>query len=306
MKFLITGGTGNIGSFLVDKILSKGFKVNYLTRDQRKVKKSSNLNGFFWNPDKQTIDQKCFDGVTHFVHLSGESISKRWTNRRKKRILSSRLLTTKLLFKFLSKYGSSSKIEHIVCASAIGIYESSYDKIYDEESICEGKTFLQQVVIKWENEIQNFNKIGINITIFRIGLVLGRKGGILKTLQIPTKFNISAPIGNGNQYQSWIHEYDLSNMIMESVFNKWYGIFNAVSPNPVKQKTFIKLYAKSLKKLSLPIPIPKLIIRLIFGEMSVLIFNSQYVSSKKIINSGYVFSFPKIEEAFLNLAKDSR
>ena len=304
MKFLITGATGNIGSFLIDKILSTGFKVNYLTRNQTKIKKSPNLNGFLWNPNKQTIDQKCFEGVTHIVHLSGESISKRWTNKRKKNILSSRLLTTKLLFNSLSEYGSLSKIEHIVCASAIGIYESSYDKIYDEESICEGKTFLQQVVKKWEKELLNFKKLGISITIFRIGLVLSRKGGILKTLQIPTKFNIAAPIGDGNQYQSWIHEYDLSNMIMESIFNKWVGVYNAVSPNPVRQKKFVKLYAKSLNKISLPIPIPKFMIRLLFGEMSTLIFNSQYVSSKKIIDSGFIFRFLEIEEAFMNLVKD--
>ena len=304
MKFLITGATGNIGSFLIDKILSTGFKVNYLTRNQTKIKKSPNLNGFLWNPNKQTIDQKCFEGVTHIVHLSGESISKRWTNKRKKNILSSRLLTTKLLFNSLSEYGSLSKIEHIVCASAIGIYESSYDKIYDEESICEGKTFLQQVVKKWEKELLNFKKLGMSITIFRIGLVLSRKGGILKTLQIPTKFNIAAPIGDGNQYQSWIHEYDLSNMIMESIFNKWVGVYNAVSPNPVRQKKFVKLYAKSLNKISLPIPIPKFMIRLLFGEMSTLIFNSQYVSSKKIIDSGFIFRFLEIEEAFLNLVKD--
>ena len=304
MKFLITGATGNIGSFLIDKILSTGFKVNYLTRNQTKIKKSPNLNGFLWNPNKQTIDQKCFEGVTHIVHLSGESISKRWTNKRKKNILSSRLLTSKLLFNSLSEYGSLSKIEHIVCASAIGIYESSYDKIYDEESICEGKTFLQQVVKKWEKELLNFKKLGMSITIFRIGLVLSRKGGILKTLQIPTKFNIAAPIGDGNQYQSWIHEYDLSNMIMESIFNKWVGVYNAVSPNPVRQKKFVKLYAKSLNKISLPIPIPKFMIRLLFGEMSTLIFNSQYVSSKKIIDSGFIFRFLEIEEAFMNLVKD--
>ena len=304
MKFLITGATGNIGSFLIDKILSTGFKVNYLTRNQTKIKKSPNLNGFLWNPNKQIIDQKCFEGVTHIVHLSGESISKRWTNKRKKNILSSRLLTTKLLFNSLSEYGSLSKIEHIVCASAIGIYESSYDKIYDEESICEGKTFLQQVVKKWEKELLNFKKLGMSITIFRIGLVLSRKGGILKTLQIPTKFNIAAPIGDGNQYQSWIHEYDLSNMIMESIFNKWVGVYNAVSPNPVRQKKFVKLYAKSLNKISLPIPIPKFMIRLLFGEMSTLIFNSQYVSSKKIIDSGFIFRFLEIEEAFMNLVKD--
>ena len=304
MKFLITGATGNIGSFLIDKILSTGFKVNYLTRNQTKIKKSPNLNGFLWNPNKQTIDQKCFEGVTHIVHLSGESISRRWTNKRKKNILSSRLLATKLLFNSLSEYDSLSKIEHIVCASAIGIYESSYEKIYDEESICEGKTFLQQVVKKWEKELLNFKKLGMSITIFRIGLVLSRKGGILKTLQIPTKFNIAAPIGDGNQYQSWIHEYDLSNMIMESIFNKWVGVYNAVSPNPVRQKKFVKLYAKSLNKISLPIPIPKFMIRLLFGEMSTLIFNSQYVSSKKIIDSGFIFRFLEIEEAFLNLAKD--
>ena len=304
MKFLITGGTGNIGSFLIDKILSSGFKVNYLTRTQTKIKKSSNFNGFLWNPNKQKIDQKCFEGVTHIVHLSGESISKRWTNKRKKNILSSRLLATKLLFNSLSEYDSLSKIEHIVCASAIGIYESSYEKIYDEESICEGKTFLQQVVKKWEKELLNFKKLGMSITIFRIGLVLSRKGGILKTLQIPTKFNIAAPIGDGNQYQSWIHEYDLSNMIMESIFNKWVGVYNAVSPNPVRQKKFVKLYAKSLNKISLPIPIPKFMIRLLFGEMSTLIFNSQYVSSKKIIDSGFIFRFLEIEEAFSDLVKD--
>ena len=304
MKFLITGGTGNIGSFLIDKILSSGFKVNYLTRNQTKIKKSSNFNGFIWNPNKQKIDQKCFEGVTHIVHLSGESISKRWTNKRKKNILSSRLLATKLLFNSLSEYDSLSKIEHIVCASAIGIYESSYEKIYDEESICDGKTFLQQVVKKWEKELLNFKKLGMSITIFRIGLVLSRKGGILKTLQIPTKFNIAAPIGNGNQYQSWIHEYDLSNMIMESIFNKWVGVYNAVSPNPVRQKIFVKLYAKALNKISLPIHIPKFMIRLLFGEMSTLIFNSQYVSSKKIIDSGFIFRFLEIEEAFSDLVKD--
>ena len=304
MKFLITGGTGNIGSFLIDKILSKGYSLNYLTRNETKIKKSSKVNGFFWDPCKQIIDQKCFDGVTHIVHLSGESISKRWTKKRKKNILSSRLSTTKLLYESVSKCSSLSKIEHIVCASAIGIYESSYDKIYDEESICEGKTFLQQVVIKWERELLNFKNLGLNTTIFRIGLVLSNNGGILKTLQIPTKFNIAAPIGNGNQYQSWIHEYDLSNMIIESIFNKWFGIYNAVSPNPVRQKKFIKLYAKSLNKISLPIPIPKFIIRLFFGEMSVLIFNSQYVSSKKIMNSGFIFRFPKLEETLFNLVED--
>ncbi len=301
---MITGGTGNIGSFLIREILSRGFSVNYLTSQKVKIKKSLYLNGFFWDPYKQIIDEECFDGVTHIVHLAGESISKRWTKKRKKNILFSRLSTTKILFKSLSKYSGVSKVEHIICASAIGIYASSYKKIYDEESVCEGKTFLQQVVKKWEEELLNFKKLGMSVTIFRIGLVLSRKGGILKTLQIPTKFNIAAPIGNGNQYQSWIHEYDLSNMIMESIFNKWFGVYNAVSPNPVKQKKFIKLYAKSLNKKSLPIPIPKFIIRLFFGEMSVLIFNSQYVSSKKIIDSGFIFRFLEIEEAFLNLAKD--
>ena len=303
MKFLITGGTGNIGSFLIDKILSKGYSLNYLTRNHKKIKKSSNLNGFFWDPCKQIVDQKCFDGVTHIVHLSGESISRRWTKKRKKNILSSRLLTTRLLFNSLSKLDSLSKIEQIVCASAIGIYKSSYDKVYDEKTNCKGETYLQQVVLKWENEINKFKKLNINTTIFRIGLVLSKNGGILKTLQIPTKLNIAAPIGSGNQYQSWIHEYDLSNMIMQSMFNKWFGIYNAVSPNPVKQNQFIRLYAKSLKKMSLTIPIPKFIIRILFGEMSILIFNSQYVSSAKIINSGFVFRFSKIEDAFFNLAR---
>ena len=98
---LITGGTGNIGSYLIDGILSKGLSLNYLTRNLSKIKNSSNLNGFFWDVDRKIIDHKCFEGVSHIVHLSGESISKRWTKKRKKKILSSRLLTTNLLFKSL-------------------------------------------------------------------------------------------------------------------------------------------------------------------------------------------------------------
>ena len=301
MKFLITGGTGNIGSFLIEEILCRGYSVNYLTRNQSKIKHSPNLNGFFWDIDEQIIDQKCLDGITHIVHLSGESISKRWTKDRKKKILSSRLLTTKLLFKSLKKHRSLSKVKHIVCASAIGIYESSYYKIFDEESKCEPNTFLQQVVKKWENEIQKFKNIGLNITIFRIGLVLSRRGGIIKTLKTPTKLNISAPIGNGNQYQSWINEFDLRNMIIESINKKWYGVYNAVSPNPVKQKKFIKLYANSLSKYTFPIHIPKVIIRLFFGEMSILIFNSQYVDASKITNLGFNFKFSKLEKALYNL-----
>lgn len=304
MKFLVTGATGNIGSYLIQKILSMGHSVNYLTRNQTNINNLSKINGFFWNPCNQSIDNKCFDGVTHIVHLAGESISKRWTKKRKKNILTSRLLSTNLLFESLKKYKHKSKIQHIVCASAIGIYKSSNDKIYDEDSECEGETYLQQVVLEWENQLKKFKKLNLNVTIFRIGLVLSKKGGILKTLKIPTKLNLSAPIGNGQQYQSWIHEYDLSKMIMESIDKKWFGIYNAVSPNSVKQKIFIKLYANSLNRLVLPIPIPKIIIRLIFGEMSVLIFNSQNVSASKIINSGFNFKFPTLEEALSNLKND--
>ena len=137
MKFLITGGTGNIGSFLIDKILSKGYSINYLTRNQKK-KKIIKSKWFFWDPCKQIIDQNCFDGVTHIVHLSGESISRRWTKKRKKHILSSRLLTTRLLFKSLSKSDSLSKIEQIVCASAIGIYKSSMIKCMTKKQIVKG------------------------------------------------------------------------------------------------------------------------------------------------------------------------
>lgn len=304
MKFLVTGATGNIGSYLIKKILSMGHSVNYLTRNQSNINNSSKLNGFLWNPDNQSIDKKCLHEVTHIVHLAGESISKRWTKKRKKNILNSRLLSTKLLFESLKTFKNKSKVKHIVCASAIGIYKSSNDKIYNEDSEFEGETYLQQVVLEWENQLVKFKKLNLNLTIFRIGLVLSENGGILKTLKIPTKLNFSAPIGNGEQYQSWIHEYDLSKMIIESIDKKWFGIFNAVSPNSVKQKVFIKLYAKSLKRMVLPIYIPKIIIKLLFGEMSVLIFNSQNVSASKILNSGFNFKFPTLEEALSNLKND--
>ena len=134
-------------------------------------------------------------------------------------------MSTKLLFESLKTFKNKSKVKHIVCASAIGIYKSSNDKIYNADSEFEGETYLQQVVLEWENQLVKFKKLNLNLTIFRIGLVLSENGGILKTLKIPTKLNFSAPI-DGEQYQSWIHEYDLSKMIIESIDKKWFGIFN--------------------------------------------------------------------------------
>ena len=132
MKVLITGATGLIGTELVKSYLTQRVGVNFLTTNKSKINQIQGANGFYWSPSSNLIDLNCFDDVVSIIHLSGASISKLWTPSYKKKILSSRVDSTKLLYNSLEKLKNSHKVKNIVSASAIGIYPSDNDEVQTE------------------------------------------------------------------------------------------------------------------------------------------------------------------------------
>ena len=296
MKLLLTGGTGLIGSAIVELCKEHDIPVNYLTTDKAKIISNRNYHGYYWNPSQYEIDLGCFEGVTAIINLAGSSISKRWSADYKNEILYSRINALKTLNQALGKLDTK-HINSFVSASAIGIYPSSISNLYSEDDEEIDDSFLGEVVHKWENEIDALSNCGFSVAKVRIGLVLSKNGGVLSELEKPIKSYLGATFGNGKQWQSWIHISDLARIFLFVVQKELKGTYNGVSPNPITHKKMVSEIAKVLKvPLILP-NIPRFMMKLILGEMSYLLFASQRVSSKKIAKEGFVFEYPNIGNA---------
>ena len=143
--------------------------------------------------------------------------------------------------------------------------------------------------------------LNIKVSKLRIGLVLAQGGGVLATLKIPTQFGLGAAFGSGNQWQSWIHVSDLSKLFLVAASQQWEGVYNAVAPEVVTQTEFIKQLAKGLKRPFFMPPLPRFLIRMMVGEMSTLVLNSQNVSSQKVAATTFDYTFPTLEKALTDL-----
>lgn len=299
MRILITGATGLIGSQLVALFLEKKIDIHYLSTNKNQIKNKLGYKGFYWNPEQGIIDENCMLGVDAIIHLAGASISKRWTQSYKQEIIESRILSANLLYKILKQ--NPHQVQQFVSASAIGIYPDSLDQLYTEATLGVDDSFLGQVVEKWEESVDKFKKLGIKVCKIRTGLVLSKKGGVLQELVKPIKMGLGSPYGTGKQWQSWIHIKDLTAMYAFAIDRQWEGIFNGVAPHPVTNSELTKAVAKILQKPFFMPNVPQVIMKLILGEMHLLLFASQKVSAQKAIDNGFVFQYEKLDKALQNL-----
>lgn len=299
MKVLITGATGLLGNELVKLFLQNGIQIHYLTTSKKKIEKEENFKGFYWNPITGDIDELAFDEVDAIIHLAGSSITQRWTSKNKQAIIESRVLSTRLLYQTLSKRIHT--VKQFISASAIGIYPNSLDKVYTESEKEVDNSFLGNVVAKWEDEVNQFQRLGIAVSKIRIGLVLAKNGGALQEFIKPIKLGLGAPFGSGKQYQSWIHIHDLVAIFQFVYQNRLSGTYNAVSPYPVTNAEMTKAIAKKLSKPLIMPNIPKLAMKLVLGEMHYVLFASQHVSARKILEEEFQFKYASLDKALQNL-----
>ena len=301
MTILVTGATGLVGQELVGLLLQNGHIVHYLSTSKDKLVNNSNYKGFYWNPKTAEIDLNSLTDVEVIVHLAGANVAKKWTNAYKEEIIQSRVLSTRLLFQTLQK--TPHKVKQFVSASAIGIYPSSSSTIYHETDTDIDASFLGNVVNQWENEVNQLEKLELTVSKIRIGIVLAKNGGALQEMAKPIKYGLGAAFGSGNQYQSWIHIHDLVAIFNYVIEHKLSGIFNGVSPYPVTNAELTKAIAKTLDiPLFLP-NVPQFMMKLILGEMHQILFSSQNVSCRKLLDQNFHFKFAALGKALVDLLK---
>lgn len=307
MKILITGATGLVGKALTEYCRANDLFVNYLTTSKEKIRSEKNLQGYYWNLRENFMDEKALDEVETIIHLAGSSVAERWTSENKKTILNSRVDTARMLFDSLSrkrKENHPQTVKHYISASGISAYPSSFTEVYHETYPSYDTNFLGQVVEEWEKSTIPFYKgLSIETSSVRTGIVLAKEGGALSKMMKPIMSGVGAPLGSGEQWQSWIHIDDIVGVYYHIIKNGLTGIYNGVGPHPVTNSDLTKAIAQRLnKKLWLP-KVPPFALKIILGDMATIVLESQKVSPNKIINEGYTFKYPEIKEALEALLK---
>ena len=301
-RILITGGSGLVGTKLSKLLLAQGHEVAHLTRE-KSYHHNPAIKVFRWNIFKQTIDPEAIQFADVIIHLAGESVAKgHWSAKRKKEIIASRVLSTKLLVNTLTSF--KHHVESFISASAIGIYgiNTGYETMHEQNPVGDG--FLAEVAQQWEEEVNKIALLGIRTCIFRIGIVLAKEGGALPQLIKPIKYWIGSPLGTGDQMMSWIHIDDLCSIFNFAIDNtEMHGVYNATAPRPVANTEMMQTIARKLHKpLFLP-KVPAFILQWLMGEMSEIVLGGNKVSARKIINAGFKFKFPDLSLALKNLLK---
>jgi len=290
MNVLITGGTGLIGQALTWLLLSKGYKVSCLSRRNISLK---NVTLYRWDITRNFIEEKAITTADYIIHLAGANIAeKRWTKKRKQKIIDSRVKTAELIFEKLKT--TPHHIKAVISASGIGYYGDRDDQLLTEESK-PVNDFLSISCQQWEKAVNKMADLNLRVVINRMGIVLSKQGGGLPKLDLPVKWHLGPIFGNGKQLMSWIHIEDLCNIFLHAIENeKIKGTYNAVAPGYCTNKSFIKTIAKALNKKILLFKVPEFLLYLGLGQMADLLCFSNKVSCEKIIATGFKFRYPEL------------
>ncbi len=301
MKVLITGASGLVGSRMLENFFESGISdIRVLTRSKSK-KFEFPVEVFEWDPSKQYLENGALDGVDAIIHLAGESVAEgRWTKSKKDRILDSRVDSTKLLMDTIQKMASKPK--KFISASAIGIYGNRGSENLDSSSD-HGDGYLADVCKRWEELVLNHNIDGMQSQVIRVGIVLAENGGALKKMLPPFKAGVAGNLGNGKQYMSWVHIDDLVEQFKFLLLGKGtQKIYNGVSPSPISNAGFTKVLGRVVKRPTL-FPIPIFALKILFGEMSQILLNSQKVMPNEFIKDNFQFKYKNLHDALSDILK---
>ncbi len=283
-----------ITSYEIESILESNIAAIPIQKENAYIKL------YEWNVKAQTIEGEAIKNADYVIHLAGAGVAdESWTATRKREIMESRTLSTKLLADKIATVPNH--IKAFISASAIGYYGLDTGNTWQYEGMeTKANDFLANVVKAWESEILKIKDK--RVVALRIGVVLSKKGGALEKMSQPVRLYAGAALGSGLQYISWIHIADLCQLFVKAIEDeKMTGIYNAVAPQPVTNEVLTKAIGKVLGKPILPINVPTFALKLLLGEMAAIVIGGNRVSAEKAEATGFQFQFKEIHQALKDL-----
>ena len=295
--YLITGGTGLIGSALCQQLITKGHHVTVLSRSPSTVesKCAACVSAVQYLTD--IAPDSIIDVV---INLAGEPIANaRWTDKRKALLESSRIQLTRELVDWIRQ--RQQKPECLISGSAVGWYGDGRDEILTEKSGYHDE-YTHQLCDAWEQQALRAGPMGVRVCIVRTGLVLSSNGGVLQKMLLPFKLGLGGRLGSGEQYMPWIHIGDMVNLLAFLATNEGTeGTFNACAPEPVTNQAFTSELALQLHRYTL-LPAPTRVLKLLLGEMSDLLLTGQRAIPQRASDNGFSFTYSTLGPALKNIS----
>ena len=303
MNILMSGASGFVGKHVLGLLLEKGHKVYALSRNAQKNQNlQPEVNWIQWDDTHHVAPLKEIQSLDGVINLVGESLdAKRWSNTQKKEIFNSRIDGTQTILKMLKNDGLAPRA--FVSTSAVGIYGHDANNIVDETSST-AEDFLANLCKDWEASVIERSDSYDRAVILRIGLVLGKNGGMMTKLVPLFKLGLGGKLGSGNFYMSWIHVKDLARTFVRALEDdSMSGIYNATSPFPVKNAEFTKVLANTVRKPA-HFNVPKFVLRTVVGEMAEYMTKGARVMPKKLKEENFHFIYPTIERAIKDVVSN--
>lgn len=296
-KILISGGSGLVGSLLTKKLIEKGYSVHILSRNPEE---SKGVKAFKWDVKKGTIDKDAFKGVTGIIHLAGAGIAdKRWTRKRKRIIINSRVDSAKLLYTGAKKAGL--QLNAFISASGINYYGAQTTSHINVETDLPSNDFIGLCCVKWEAAADKFSDL-TRVVKLRTGVVFSENGGALDRMAKPVKMGIGSPLGNGQQYMPYIHINDLCDLYIYALENEHVrGVYNASNGDHVTNTELTDALAHEFKKSLWAPKVPAFALKLLFGAMSKIILYGSRASSDKVKATGFDFQFQNLHQTLFDI-----
>ncbi len=277
MKIGITGGTGLVGSHLIEKLIEE-LNAEILLIPRKLL---------YGNVDDLSYFIKSCEII---IHLSGSPVICRWSLKNKQILRDSRILTTRNLSRAIDLMKRKPKL--FISTSAVGIYDTNH--IHSELSVDYSGDFLGQLCVDWENEARTIDKYGVRTVIFRLGVVLSEKGGALgKTLPV-FRYGLGGKLGNGMQAFPFIHINDLVNAYLHVILNlEAEGIYNLVAPDLITNADYTKALSLCVNRPAV-FHVPSFILKVIFGEGANVLLSGPRVVPERLLNMAFQFSYPTL------------
>lgn len=299
MKVIVAGGTGFIGRALVQALIARGDEVIVLGRLGIVDPSLLNIGAEFASWTAIERNPQTLEGANAVVNLVGESINQRWTRKARQRIRNSRTEAAEKITMIVQSLHH--KPEVVVNSSGVAVYGNSLNEVFTEQSPMSSGDFLTDTAVMWERSA--FDIPVDRIVVLRTSVVLGNGGGALGPMTLPYKLFGGGKVGSGQQWLSWIHLEDMVRCILFCLDHKEIrGPVNACAPNPLRNDDFGRAIGRALNRPHW-LPVPSILMKLIFGRMSTLLVDGQNVVPEKLLHHGFEFHYETADEALNQLLR---
>lgn len=298
MKWVVSGGTGFIGTALVRSLEGAGHEVVVLSR--RAGRSEGRTRQVAWTAGEAGPWMSELDGADVVVHLAGAGVmDERWSAERLEEIRRTRVEPGRLIAEAIA--GASHRPRVLVSGSAVGIYGMRMDDTELAEETAAGSDVLAKICVEWEQCADSARAAGVRVVHPRTGIVLGTEGGALAKMLPAFKAFVGGPLGSGRQWVPWVHRDDVVGAITFAAdSDRIVGPFNVTAPSPVRMRELAEVIGRVLRRPSL-MPVPAAALRLLLGGGAEALLTGQRAIPAKLLEAGYAFRFPALEDALRDL-----